>query len=334
MNVTPSQLVEALRSALDMNIPVMIWGPCGVGKSAVVKQVAKEEVGGGFIDFRALLHNPVDLLGLPRVTEDSTEWITPKFLPREGEGVLFLDELPAATQMLQAACYGLVLDRCIGDYKLPDGWKVIAAGNPAKDRSVHNAMPRALRNRFLHLELEADTKEWCKWALGAGIRPEIISFVRFRPELIHQSDPTSDVNAWPTPRSWEMASKAVEAVEARNGSEMILLKMLQGTVGEGAAAEFMGFMSLFKALPSMDEIMLNPTGAPVPQEPSALIAIATAMGRRINDTNIPQFAKYLKRIPDELQVLAIRDAAVRNRSITTTREFTTFAIDHADLLAA
>jgi hypothetical protein len=117
-------------------------------------------------------------------------------------------------------------------------------------------------------------------------------------------------------------------------SDIVLANLIQGAIGAEPAAEFLGFMSLFKSLPSVHEILLNPTGAPVPTEPSALIAISTALGRTINDMNITTLAKYLMRLPDELQVLAIRDAAVRERSITSTPEFTKFAIDHADLLAA
>jgi hypothetical protein len=99
----------------------------------------------------------------------------PKFLPTSGNGILFLDELTSAPQMTQAGCYQLVLDRKLGEYTLPDGWVVIAAGNPASERGVHFSMPRPLRNRFVHLKLEPDFEDWTKWAVKAGIRPEIIA---------------------------------------------------------------------------------------------------------------------------------------------------------------
>ena len=149
--------------------------------------------------------DPVDLRGLPRIAADQTEWVPPKFLPTTGKGILFLDELTSAPQMTQAGCYQLVLDRKLGGYVLPEGWVVIAAGNPASERGVHFAMPRPLRNRFVHLELEADLDDWCKWAVKARIRPEIIAFLRLKPELLHVGDTAADANAWPTPRSWEMA---------------------------------------------------------------------------------------------------------------------------------
>ena len=120
--------------------------------------------------------DPIDPQGLPKINADQTEWMPPKLLPKYGKGILFPDELTSAPQMTQAGCYQLMLDRKLGEYALPEGWVVIAAGNPASERSVHFAMPRPLRNRFVHLYLEADLANWCKWAMTAGVRPEIIRF--------------------------------------------------------------------------------------------------------------------------------------------------------------
>ncbi|MGA3132886.1 MAG: MoxR family ATPase [Terracidiphilus sp.] len=146
-------------------MPLHIWGACGVGKSQIVAQVARD-LGVAFLDVRAVQLDPVDLRGPPRMTSDQTEWVPPKFLPNEGKSILFLDELTSVPQMTQAGCYQLVLDRKLGEYVLPDGWVVIAAGNPASERGVHFAMPRPLRNRFVHLELEADLSDWRRWAVS------------------------------------------------------------------------------------------------------------------------------------------------------------------------
>jgi MoxR-like ATPase len=115
----PSHLVEALVTAVPQNVPLHIWGACGVGKSQLVKQVA-QHLKREFIDVRAVQLDPVDFRGLPRIKDDRTEWITPNFLPTKGEGILFLDELTSAPPMTQAACYQLVLDRALGDYRIAD----------------------------------------------------------------------------------------------------------------------------------------------------------------------------------------------------------------------
>ena len=150
----PSELFEALHALIAERVPLHIWGACGVGKSQIVAQVASD-LGWEFLDIRAVQLDPVDLRGLPRISADKAEWVPPKFLPTSGNGILFLDELTSAPQMTQAGCYQLVLDRKLGEYQLPDGWVVIAAGNPASERGVHFSMPRPLRNRFVHLNLEA-----------------------------------------------------------------------------------------------------------------------------------------------------------------------------------
>jgi MoxR-like ATPase len=231
-----------------------------------------------------------------------------------------------------------VLDRKLGEYKLPDGWVVIAAGNPASERGVHFSMPRPLRNRFVHLDLEPDFEDWTKWAVKAGIRPEILAFLRFKPALLHDSDATSDQNAWPTPRSWEMASQVLTGVAKRQGSTgfaagtEIEAALLEGTIGQAATTEFVAFLRLFRQLPSVPEILLNPDKAPVPEEPSARIAVATALGRILTDHSIAKGMVYLNRLPTEMRVLSMRDAAVRDRAITHTPEFVQFGIEHAEVL--
>jgi MoxR-like ATPase len=318
-------------------VPLHIWGACGVGKSQIVAQVA-DDLKIDFLDVRAVQLDPVDLRGLPRIASDQTEWVPPKFLPTGGKGILFLDELTSAPQMTQAGCYQLVLDRKLGEYTLPDGWVVIAAGNPASERGVHFSMPRPLRNRFVHLDLEPDLDDWCKWAVKAHIRPEIIAFLRFKPELLHTADATSDANAWPTPRSWDMASRVLSGVAQRQknclltGTSEFEGQLLDGTVGQAAASELVAFLRLFRELPSIDEILLNPATARVPAEPSAQIAIATALGRVLRDSSVGRGITYLERMPTEMRVMAMRDAAARNSAITHTPDFVRFGVEYREVL--
>jgi hypothetical protein len=290
----PSKLYEALHALIGERVPLHIWGACGVGKSQIVSQVAAD-LQCEFLDVRAVQLDPVDLRGLPRITADQTEWVPPRFLPKEGKGILFLDELTSAPQMTQAGCYQLVLDRRLGEYVLPDGWAVIAAGNPASERGVHFSMPRPLRNRFVHLDLEPDLDDWSKWAIKAGVRAEIVAFLRFKPELLHTSDTTSDANAWPTPRSWEMASNVLCGIARRSNTTFL-----------SGPAELVAFLRLFRQLPSIDEILLNPETAPLPTDLSAQIAIATALGRVMTDNSLARGLKYLDRMPTEMRVMAAR----------------------------
>jgi hypothetical protein len=220
--------------------------------------------------------------------------------------------------MTQAGCYQLVLDRKLGEYVLPDGWVVIAAGNPASERGVHFSMPRPLRNRFVHLELEADLNDWCKVGRGRG-----------RAAGDHR---LSALQAGPAARGRHNLGRQCLAHSALLGDGLHVLcgvarrqntafltgagefeaQLLDGTVGQAASAELLAFLRLFRQLPSIDEILLNPESAPLPTETSAQIAISTALGRVMTDSSIARGLKYLDRMPAEMRVMAMRDAAARD----------------------
>jgi MoxR-like ATPase len=157
----PSQIVSALNLCLDVQQPVMIWGSPGVGKSDTVKQTA-EKRNIDLIDLRLSQLDSVDLRGVPSVDRERrrTDWNSPSILPYEGKGILFLDEINSAPQGVTAAAYQLILDRRLGDYVLPEGWNIIAAGNRVSDRAIVNQMPTPLKNRFAHLYFEVNNDDW------------------------------------------------------------------------------------------------------------------------------------------------------------------------------
>jgi hypothetical protein len=112
-----------------------------------------------------------------------------------------------------------------------------------------------------------------------------------------------------------------------SGASEFEAQLLDGTVGPAAASELVAFIRLFRQLPSIDEILLNPTMAPLPTEPSAQIAIATALGRAMSDTSVGRAIAYLDRMPTEMRVMAMRDAAARDTAITHTPEFVRFGVE-------
>jgi len=327
ITVTPRKAAEALKACIAAEQPVCLWGSPGIGKSQLVQQTSKA-MNLECKDVRAVLLDPVDLRGLPHVNGDGrAHWAQPEFLPRDGAGVLFLDELNRAPVMVQNACFQLVLDRKLGEYTLPADWRVIAACNRESDGGGIQRMPQALANRFLHLNLVPDLDDWCNWALTAGnIQPVLVAFLRFRPDLLHQF--SRDEKAFPTPRSWEFVSKIVG-----KASQDVELALIAGTVGHGAAIEFMAFYRLFQSLPSIDAILLDPTGASVPTDTATLYAVASAMASRADSGNLSRIVTYLDRLPKEYAVCSIRDASRRTPTLTSTPDFTRWAVANADLLS-
>ena len=338
----PSQIVETINLCIEANQPVMLHGSPGVGKSAVVRQVAAQR-GIDLIDLRLSQLDPVDLRGVPSVDTKKriTSWNTPNFLPTDGKGILFLDEINSAAQATQAAAYQLVLDRKLGDYVLPPGWVIIAAGNRSTDRAIVNQMSTALKNRFIHLNYEVNIDDWCDWALRNNIAVEVLGFIRFRPMLLNEFEQRNDskeerervqrlkdAQSFATPRSWEFLSKVVQQKPSAN----IEYELYTGIVGEGAAAEFMGYLKYYRDLPNLDALLMNPGTAKVPEEPATLYALATGLATKATQDNMERVVKYALRLPPEFQVLLMKDAITRDNSLTQTKAFNDWAIKNADVM--
>lgn len=338
MALNISDTKRAVRAYLDANIPCFMWGAPGVGKSDAARQVASDYAGGvPIIDFRAVLRDPVDLRGLPAIDRDTNtaRWLPPSDLPNETRdgpvGILFMDELNAAPQSVQAACFGLVLDRKVGEYRLPDGWRIIAAGNRASDRGAAQRMPSALANRFAHIDVEPTVEDFTTWASAAGIAPEVIAFVRFRPNLLHNMDTkaaSSDLRTFPTPRAWANVSKVI----ASDPDVKLRFALIQGLVGEGAAVEFEGFLRVYQNLPSLDAILTAPKQTAVPTEVAALFALASGLGRKVTDRTFANGVTYAKRMPKEFEVMFVLDAVTRNKALSHNATFVQWAADNQSVL--
>lgn len=317
----------AVSAYLDADLPVFMWGPPGVGKSDLVRSIARDR-SLPIVDFRAVLRDPVDLRGLPAIVDGGARWLPPADLPnqeRDGaEGILFLDELNAAPASVQAACFGLVLDRRVGEYTLPDGWRIIAAGNRQSDKAAAQRMPTALANRFAHVDIEADPDTFTRWANENDIDPLVIAFVRFRPAMLHMME-GSDLRAFPTPRAWARVSKVAQA------EPKLRLALVTGLVGEGAPAEFEGFVRVYNELPSLDFVIANPEKAPVPQEPAARFAISTGLARKAKRDNFAAIMTYIRRLPREFEIMLAFDAVTRDKSISQTKAFGDWAYRNQDV---
>lgn len=344
----PSQVVASLKYLVDAKQPVMIHGSPGVGKSDVVRQVAKA-LDWPMIDLRLSQLDPVDLRGIPSVKDHDiagqrvgmTSWNVPSFLPKDGNGILFLDEINSAAQATQAAAYQLILDRKLGDYTLPDGWAMVAAGNRTTDRAIVNQMSTALKNRFTHLNYEVNNEDWCDWALKNDVAIEVLGFIRFRPMLLNEFEQRNDskeeakriarikdAQAFATPRSWEFMSRVVK----KQPSPDIEYELYSGIVGEGCAAEFMGYLKYYRNLPNLDALLMSPDKAAVPTEPAVLYALSTGLASKATKDNMDRVVKYALRMPPEFQVLLVKDAIVRDNQLTNTKAFNEWASKNSNIL--
>jgi MoxR-like ATPase len=263
--MNPADLTTFLGTLVrnGVKLSTMIWGPPGIGKSSIVAQVAAA-YNLPCIDLRLSQLAPTDLRGLPVAKEGRSHWYPPEFLPEDGAGILFLDEINMAPPTMQGMAQQLILDRKVGSYTVPEGWFIWAAGNREEDRAAVFDMPAPLANRFLHVEVTPHFEDFKAYALARGLHEQIVAFLSFRPELLHRGDTLQP--AWPSPRSWEMASQ-LHAIGLDVGA----------AVGAPAAAEFNAFVTLYNQLPDLDAIMAGAGEAiPFPEEPS--IRYATTVG--------------------------------------------------------
>lgn len=215
----------------------------------------------------------------------ATQWAAPNFLPipeRDGErGLLFLDEITSADGQVQAAAYQLVLDRRLGDYNLPKGWMVVAAGNRPEDRAVVKDMSSALANRFCHFEVEHDLQDWIDWAFSAKVDSRVISYHRWKDGgSLYKFDPTSNDKAFPTPRTWERVSDALKNVDG-----LIPTDTIQGCVGIGEGVEFEAFCDLRSHIPNPDDILRVACKGEKPKLPDLSQQIKMNKKKRVRDND-------------------------------------------------
>jgi len=302
-----SKLTNTLTALIEQKVPAFLWGAPGIGKSSIVKQIAQSnEI--GFIDLRLALMDPTDLKGIPFYDKDSHTalWAPPAFLPKSGEGILFLDELNTAAPSVQASAYQLILDRKVGEYELPDGWAIVAAGNRESDRGVTYRMPAPLANRFVHFELEVDVDEWKFWAYKKEIDARVISYISFKQEHLFTFDAKSDVKSFATPRSWEY----VDSILKSNINQGLLLDAIAGAVGREVAVGFLSFAKVMNKLPDIQNILASGDGE-YSDEVDVLYALSTGLVSAYlkdnSDEALDNLLKYTLGLKSEFAVMCVQD---------------------------
>ena len=302
-----SKLTSTITALIEQKVPAFLWGAPGIGKSSIIKQIAQSS-GVEFIDLRLALMDPTDLKGIPFYDKESHTalWAPPAFLPKSGEGILFLDELNTAAPSVQASAYQLILDRKVGEYELPDGWAIIAAGNRESDRGVTYRMPSPLANRFVHFEMEVDVDDWKYWAYKKGIDNRIISYISYINEHLFTFDAKSDVKSFATPRSWEY----VDSILKSNITQELLLDAISGAIGREVAVGFLSFTKVMNRLPDIQAILASGEGE-YSDEVDVLYALSTALVsaylKEPNDEMLDNILKYTLELKSEFAVMCVQD---------------------------
>lgn len=269
MNVPPvsvaaahAALVAQFRDPVLRRSATMLWGPRGVGKSSIVRQLAAES-GVPLVDLRLTTIEPVDLRGaiFADDRQGRTVWFPPEFLPgpEQPEGILFLDELTAADQRLQISAYSLILDRRVGDYRLPDGWFVVAAGNASFHGAVSHDMGTALADRMFHFHVQSTVDAFLAYAMAHRLAPEVMAYLRVRPDRLDDTEAqlAGDHLVGASPRGWEDVSRVLQAGLPEAQQRLFV----QGRIGAANAAEFFGVLRELQAGADVVALMAAAPGA-------------------------------------------------------------------------
>ncbi len=252
--------------------------------------------------------DPTDLKGIPFYDKDSHTalWAPPAFLPKGGEGILFLDELNSAAPSVQASAYQLILDRRVGEYELPDGWAIVAAGNREGDRGVTYRMPSPLANRFVHFEMDVDVEDWRLWAYKNALDDRVVSYISYKGEHLFTFDAKSDVKSFATPRSWEYVNSVLKS----SVSENLLLETIGGAVGRDVAVSFLAFCKVMNRLPDINTILERGSGE-YSDEVDVLYALSTGVVstylKEKSDEKLENILRYTLGLKSEFAVMIVQD---------------------------
>jgi hypothetical protein len=257
--VSPNSAKSAIKHALIKNRPIFIWGPPGIGKSDIVAQITDSLKNSHLIDIRLSLWEPTDIKGIPyySANDNAMVWGAPSELPTEEFAkqydniVIFFDEMNSAAPAVQAAAYQLILNRRVGQYKLPDNVRIVAAGNREADKGVTYRMPAPLANRFVHLELAVSFDDWFTWAVDNKIHKDVVGFLNFSKKDLYDFDPKSPSRSFATPRSWSFVSELLEDELDENTTT----DLVSGSVGEGLAVKFMAHRKVASKMPNPTDIL-------------------------------------------------------------------------------
>lgn len=332
LRLKPSQLVELLLKAIPAKRRVLIVGGPGIGKTSIVRMVA-DMLGAMLLLSTPSTEDPTEPKGFPWANAKDTEahfkpfgnLATALAATAQQLVIWFLDDFGQALPAVQSGYMPLLQGRTADGRKLPDNVVFVAATNRRTDRAGVGGLLEPVKSRFdTIVELVPDTDEWVQWAVSETedpIDPTVPAYIRWQPTHLDQFVPSADLVNCPSPRTWAAAGRIVRlglpaAVEAA---------AINGAIGEGMGGQYLAFVQMFRQLPSVDAILIDPDNAKLPDKPNVLYAVATAVASRVTAKNFDRVIRYGLRLLDagfgDFAALMIRDALRRKEELQQTPDF-------------
>ena len=317
----------------------LIKGKPGGGKSALARDIIRSKGGNdeNTVEFNASTRDPVDVLGTPNNSGEFTRWTPPEEFwklraGRPGDEVsapcfLNLEELTDASMPMQNALCRIIYDRMAGNLKLSPYLHIIASGNRTEDKSGATRLSTKLGNRTRQHTFDENLDDWVNWAQDNDIDPVLIQFVRFIPAALSDFDPNRPDGINPTPRSWE----AVSRIDPTLPTDLFFAEVA-GSVGEGRASEYVAFRQVYFNLVSLEDVVMNPKGVPVPEDLSALYATVGSCAQGTTAGNVDRIAEFIDRLPKDFATMYWMDARKKDPKIKATKAFIKWAVANENVM--
>lgn len=335
--MTPTQVRSAVTDCIKTQLVPMIHGSPGIGKSDIIRQIAKE-FGLFLVDLRLSQREPTDLTGLPFVDlkNNIASYYPFSTFPLESTPIptgyngwlIFLDEFNTCDDAMQAAAYQLTLDRMVGEHKLHKNVAIICAGNLETDGAIVHSLSTANQSRLVHVELAVSQTDWLEWAFKNNIHHHITSYIRFRPDNLHKFDAAHNDRTFACPRTWKMASDLLHLWDA--DEREYNTKLLGGVISEGVAVEFTSFTKIYTDLPELTEVYNDPLSAPLPTSMSGRYALSGLLSTNITKAVAANTLTYIQRLPKEFQLITVKEIYGRFPEIDDIKGFGDILVDIAD----
>src|SRR5579871_3116341 len=318
--VTQKQLAEFLLNVAVVR-PVFIWGPPGIGKSALVQEFAAQ-VGLPCVSLLGSQLAPEDIIGVPQIEDGVSRFCPPKMIAREEPYCLFLDELNACSHEVQKAFYSLIHERRIGEYMLPKGSIVIGAGNRSQDSAIVKPMSSALLNRMVHVHLKVSHRDWLDWAYHNDIHPLVLEYIQTRPDHLW-SQPPKHEEPFSTPRSWHMLSDALHAYGEKISDEW-LETLAYGCLSPHHAGQFKAFIKQVRSKYRLTAILKGDAGWPSKPEDRDVLYFLSQSFR----------AHLLKELPTEAGARTDSHRQLAHRAKGLIKELASISLEMAQMVVA
>lgn len=311
MEVNLREAKEMISKLLKANLVPLMAGDPGLGKSAIVKQIA-QEYNLELIDIRLSQMEPIDLVGFPMLEGPKATFKPMDTFPIETDPVpegkagwlIFMDELTSAMPAVQVAAYRLILDREVGQHKLHPKVRIVGAGNLETSGAVVQPLSTALQSRLVHLTVRPDLKVWQEdFAEPAGVNPWIISYLNFKPDQLYTFKADHTDNTYACPRTWSFANSILEQFEGHD--DKLLFPTLGGALSFGVASDFLAFCRI--KLPTYAQIIKDPEGITMTDEPSVLYALTGMVPQHIKEKDLEKAMKFITRMPIEFQIIMVKN---------------------------